>query len=479
MRVSAAVNTNPPFGNLDQDVLTFGLEVRLASPAVDLTLSWQAADCRVRSTRRGPRISCSADDAGKRKILLRPTSTPNLFDMKLLGRRLDFPPPLTADPVTVTLLTASFLRTDVIAGCDLRGRHDQIESCGESGFVPTLTPTPTHTPLGDRVFSIARPGSKLLTSILPGIDVSLDPWLPGPLRLSAGSPDANGVAPLTLAQDVIYGAQLLDGSTFCVKLFAAGSTGSIDCDGGSPHDMLDVLDRSAGSTEVETSGLGGDGGPGAASISFYNDPHQLGSGTTVADCLSLFYTPRYLTTYTTTTATGRIIAPFQGGGDIEISASGENFDCASWQSEDGPGVLLNPISAYNGLVGDVMTIAVLSDAPVLPPTPTLPPGRRRRRRARPPVHPSASAPSAFAGPAADFSAPMPAARTSASTPGRAGRWKSWPVLSTPTATPRSPCSRTLSSASACRPEPSPASGSRRRPAPVVSLATGPPRTRSH
>jgi hypothetical protein len=244
------------------------------------------------------------------------------------------------------------------------------------GVVPISTATPTPSPLGERIFSIARPGSAFFTSVLPTFDVSLDPWLSGPLRLVAGTPDESGIAPLSLGEDVIIGCELVDGSTFCTKLFAAGSGGTIDCDGGSPH--ATVHEFNSPGTILGTE-LGADAGPGAASFQLLHTPTQLGVGTTVDDCLDVNYGPGFLTAFTTATSTGVYFNPVQGGDPIVLSKSGENFDCDTWSIEDGVGTLVSPISASNGLVGNVVTILQLSDrvasapTPEPSPTPTSPP----------------------------------------------------------------------------------------------------------
>ena len=81
----------------------------------------------------------------RRSVRFRPIITPNLFQMKLKASGLAFVPPLSDDPVQVTLNTASHSRGDEIGHCEVRGSQSQVESCRESGVQPTPTPTVTAT----------------------------------------------------------------------------------------------------------------------------------------------------------------------------------------------------------------------------------------------------------------------------------------------------------------------------------------------
>jgi hypothetical protein len=60
---------------------------------------------------------------------------PNLLRMKVNGSRLALSGPFTTDPLTATLVTASFQRPDTIHGCELH-RGGTLTSCSESGLVP-------------------------------------------------------------------------------------------------------------------------------------------------------------------------------------------------------------------------------------------------------------------------------------------------------------------------------------------------------
>ena len=87
-----------------------------------------------------------------------------------------------------------------------------------------------------------------------GGEVTVDnSWfITNPLKIHAGTPDAaTGIAALRLEEDVIFGGQVISqgavmGPTLCVKLFAQGSSGQLDCDGGSPQDVFFEVDSRQG-----------------------------------------------------------------------------------------------------------------------------------------------------------------------------------------------------------------------------------------
>lgn len=366
IRIDGVVFANQPFDGLIGDIANSGAQVLVDAPGFDLALAWSAGDCTVVDRSRGPRLTCvSGAGAVSRKLTLRPTRIPNGFDLRVQARGLSHPAPLTGGPIEVRLIDVNFERVDQIFGCETRGRQNERVLCRESGFVPPPTPTPTVGPLGERVFSIARPGSNVRVSAFPEIDVTLDPWLSGPLRLVAGAPNANGVASLTLSEDVILGAELLDGSTFCVKVRATGSSGLIDCDGGTPVSAMVEFQETFGPLTRFTE-LGADSGPGAAYLLLSHFPQLLPAGTTVADCLSFpFPGGGFDAVYTTDAITGTILNP-----SISLGGEGENFDCASWNSEDGPGALATVFSASFSGLGSLMSVLTAYDAPSAPTAPT-------------------------------------------------------------------------------------------------------------
>lgn len=322
-------------------------------------------------------MSCEvATAAGRRKLKLRPTGAPNVYALRIVARQLHIPAPRSAAPVRVALITLAFARQDDIFACAVSGTQSRISVCAESGVVATPTPGP---PLGDRVFSVVRPGSALLSSIVGGLDVSVEPWLPSTFRLRGGIPDVDGVASLELLDDTIVGLKIVNDQTLCMKIYAGGSRGRIDCDGGTAFDALSTWDSDgagpAGAFDIH-SGLGMDAGPGAAELFAGWAAFLLSPGTSISECETLSYFIPGLQSFTTATSTGAFINPIQGG-SVMVSAQGQNFDCATWTQEDGVGRILTPLIATNTIVGDVANMLILADAastqPPQVPTPTATP----------------------------------------------------------------------------------------------------------
>ena len=137
VQLSGVVNANPPYGGLADDIAAGGITVAITGAGgADHTLSWTAGQCSSQQTRRGPKIRCEAQDGdGKRRLLLRPVRTPNLFRLKISSSRLDLLGPFTADPLAALMSTTGFQRPDSIGGCTLQ-HQGVVTSCRESGIVP-------------------------------------------------------------------------------------------------------------------------------------------------------------------------------------------------------------------------------------------------------------------------------------------------------------------------------------------------------
>jgi hypothetical protein len=245
--------------------------------------------------------------------------------------------------------------------------------------------------LGTRTFSITRPGSLFQNNILGCTDASMDPWLPGPLVIEAGRPDPGTcVAPLVLTQDVIFGF-LQPIGVACFKLIAAGSEGSIDCDGDTPYDVRYEQNSNGAQPDdpqVVTRGLGepsiasGDAELFFASRIAVNLQNPPGSPLpNVNECLSLDYDnpmsdprvkPADISTgplgFTTRNAEAVVINPVQGGAELNCPGAGElfagvNFSCGRWTQENSEGTLIAPLSALGQLNGalDTANVAVIKD----------------------------------------------------------------------------------------------------------------------
>lgn len=222
---------------------------------------------------------------------------------------------------------------------------------------PAATPTFTATPmpggpLGERVFTIREdsmfsgenPRVGFFTTGLAGRAVSQN-FSPGPLLLVAGAPNANGIATLTLKEDAYFKINIPAGGTvLCIRLLASGSSGRIDCDGGTPFNIS--LTAAAGqNAPVPTpiTGQGTDSGPGAAELTVMQSIAELTSFDAACDATVTYPTPsQYVYTTATYTATK---------GTRTLVKSGESFDCANWTMTDGPGMLVAGIVAYDTRAG--------------------------------------------------------------------------------------------------------------------------------
>jgi hypothetical protein len=271
VRIGGCSTANPPSDNVVDAVTAHGLSARVHTAAgVDVTLDWDGPDCVARPTGHGPLITCERETAGvRRRARLRPLSTPNLFDVSLHAKGLTFQPPLSNDPVTVIVSIGGFARPDEIGDCAVGGGQQQVEKCKEVGVqptptrtvsgTPTVTATSTHTAtqtrtrtatrtpphpptplpddaLGERVF-VVEPGILLPIQRAPEPACSPGCQAPTPPPISAPVPWSSSPAcPTATASRTQPGGDatldiIVDGSRG-VKLLAASSGGSIDCDSG-------------------------------------------------------------------------------------------------------------------------------------------------------------------------------------------------------------------------------------------------------
>jgi len=217
--------------------------------------------------------------------------------------------------------------------------------------------------LGTRSFTIAPVSAALRTALfssgLNGQNVA-SVIAGGPLQLVGGTPDANGVAPLSLGADAEFTVKIIDTSIVCFRLLAAGSSGSIDCDGGTAYDVEVTQDAGANTTETLETGLGTDAGAGAATLEVMQQSAQLPAGSNASACATATYDPPVQAVYTTAMATAI-------KGTLMLSQSGENFSCASFATTDGPGMLVSPSAANDPRAGgDVVNALRLADSPTAP-----------------------------------------------------------------------------------------------------------------
>jgi hypothetical protein len=291
--------------------------------------------------------------------------------------------------------------------------------------------------LGTREFTIARFPSDILSSLLnsgSGAVVGLD-TLVGPLVLHAGRPDPNlegeaaCSAPVTLEQDAIFGFQVQLVGFACTKVFAEGSIGTIDCDGGTPHNVDYVIDSNGSGEEsdpVIRTRLGKcctaeDGVSCAAAPFELCDPNAesseceepfpvcsvVGAGPGVTsletpgsltvtivpsstlqdcDCLENATTPQEAfdlcplamnstvangvtfspLALTTEITRGTALNPIQGGAPQEVQAVGQNFSCADWAQTDTEGIFVLTLPGLDQVGLDTINAVILGDKPTEP-----------------------------------------------------------------------------------------------------------------
>ncbi len=213
--------------------------------------------------------------------------------------------------------------------------------------------------LGERELTVTRPASRLLSSATAADDASTDPWSAPTLRICAGAEIADGIHPLNLREDVTVGVTLEGGGTLCARIFGRGSSGSIDCDGGTAGDVLALRDADGLTRVAVHDGLGLDAGTGAAVIRAPVAILQLPEGSSPADCAAAVYPPPFNAVLTTATGTAQVTTA-TGEPIAEATGGGVNFDCTSWQ-HGGPGAFALPFPFVNSPAGDIADVLVLAE----------------------------------------------------------------------------------------------------------------------
>jgi len=229
------------------------------------------------------------------------------------------------------------------------------------------------TPGIDRTFAVAEPGvanappdatrSGVFTSALFNGNAATM-ISSGPFTIVMGEKDANGIAPLSLKEDVTLEVAVINGQCLCMKFMSTGTTGSIDCgQGNTPYDTK--AERPANAPDLQwtaTAGLGAPpNSPGHANLLvptlFQLQPVTPGVCDDV-DCTQATYTdPPNLFAFTTTKALA-----IQGGSPPKmLEVPGEAFDCDHFD-QPGQGMLAAP--APTTQIGiDVANVFRFADRP--------------------------------------------------------------------------------------------------------------------
>lgn len=236
------------------------------------------------------------------------------------------------------------------------GVNNALNGCGEP-------------PQGqERVFTIL-PGtgfldptltrSGLFTSALGGAN-GADMLDPGPLTIVMGMPDASGIAPLRLKEDVILSIVPADFTCLCMHLLAAESEGSIDCDGGTAYDTRAVRAANASGFEwTVTTDLGDPSGPGNANLLIPALFERVGVTCAEVDCATFNYTnPPNVFAFTTTNAMAIQETSTQ---PQRLTVGGAPFNCATF-STPGGAMLAAPAPTEIPPVGNVANVFRFAEA---------------------------------------------------------------------------------------------------------------------
>lgn len=249
---------------------------------------------------------------------------------------------------------------DTVVAARLRDRAGVVSETREIVVrVGEPRPFPCAGGLGDREVSIIRPPSRWLTPESGGEDVSTGPWEGGPLRLCTGPDRGDGRHDLTLTQTAIVGAALVDGGVLCARIAAGGSFGTLDCAGGTAHDVLVLQPVDPPDLPALETGLGAPAPAGSATLVASVSLVHLPAGATPADCATAPFFGTTTVALTTAQATARLVGD-AGESVAEVSASGAPFDCAQW-SEGGAGAFALPTTAAGGEESDVALVAVMGE----------------------------------------------------------------------------------------------------------------------
>jgi hypothetical protein len=236
---------------------------------------------------------------------------------------------------------------------------------------PTVTQTPTPTPpAGELVYNIDpgtagvgpdQSGSGLFVGIIGNTNAAVT-FSPGPLTLVMGKLDSNGIASLTLKDDVTISIDIIDGTCMCLKLFANNEFGgTINCNGGSMYDTMATRAANAPDlTWIVTTGLGSPSGAGDANLLLAGLFDHVSSSCAAADCPTHTYiNPANEFAFTTTNATA--VQNVSSGPPITLTDPGSPFNCANFGMPGSGGKLAAPVPTVLDPVGPVAAVLRIAE----------------------------------------------------------------------------------------------------------------------
>jgi hypothetical protein len=248
--------------------------------------------------------------------------------------------------------------------CLIQGVNNALNGCN-----PSPTPTPTGTEL---VYTIDpgvpgmgpdASGTGIFVGIIGNTNAAVA-FSPGPLTLVMGTPDSNGIASLTLKDDVTISVDIIDGSCLCLKLEAANEFGgSINCstNAGPMYDTMAT--RAADAPDLRwtvTTGLGSPSGQGDANLLLTGLFDHVSSSCAAADCPTHTYVnPPNEFALTTTMATA--VQEVASGPAITLTDPGSPFNCANFGMAGSGGKLAAPVPTVMDPVGPVAAVIRLAE----------------------------------------------------------------------------------------------------------------------
>jgi hypothetical protein len=176
---------------------------------------------------------------------------------------------------------------------------------------------------------------------------------PGPLTLVLGTPGSDGVASFTLKNDVTLDIGLVDGSRFCLKFDASLSTGSIDCNGGTPYDITATRPSNAPGVDYTfMTGLGDPAPAGNGNLILTGLFKVVPATDPTTPCDSIAYTdPPQEFAFTTTNGTATVT-----GTTLSLTVPGQAFNCDTFSTPNSGGRLAAPLPAGQAVspIGNVV-----------------------------------------------------------------------------------------------------------------------------
>jgi hypothetical protein len=186
----------------------------------------------------------------------------------------------------------------------------------------------------------------------------------GSFDLVGDAPGFDGSAAVTVSGPTYFRIPILGGAFgyFCGRITAC--SGAILCNGGAAAGVLVERDSAGpgqqGNPAFTTTGLGVDGGPGTMVLTCDLSTIQVNPPT--PDCSSQTYPADQPTVFTTGPITARFLNAHATIGSGEITASGANFVCAQWSTEDGAGALAGAFLIEEfPQAGDTANLLLFSD----------------------------------------------------------------------------------------------------------------------